>query len=287
MPYRDEHAVDAGDLGGARHGPRAGVRPGDRTTPRSFNRFELKYVADVWQARRFRDDIRSLLEPDPFSENGSYQVWSRYYDTSDLRCYWEKIDGIKFRRKLRIRHYGDPREITASVPVGVEIKQRVNRVTQKRRVVLPYRDALRLCDGRTKVDHQACDRPVVDEVLTMAHERDLRPVAVVGYHRFALVGSGADSGLRITFDTRLSGRDRDLDLAVDAPNRHVVSPDLTVIELKVDDRVPTWLSRRVAGHNLQLRRLSKYCQTVEVFGQAPRSAFHVAHTAEHEDLVPA
>ena len=279
--------MDAGELGGARDCPRAGVRVGDRTTRRSFNRFELKYVADIWQARRFRDDIRSLLEPDPFSGNGSYQVWSRYYDTSDLRCYWEKIDGIKFRRKLRIRHYGDPHEITASMPVGVEIKQRVNRVTQKRRVVLPYKDALRLCDGRTEVDHQACDRPVVDEVLTMAHERDLRPVAVVGYHRFALVGTGADSGLRVTFDTRLSGRDRDLDLAVDAPNRHVVSPDLTVIELKVDDRVPTWLSRRVAGHNLQLRRLSKYCQTVEVFGQAPRSAFHVAHTAEHEGLVPA
>jgi hypothetical protein len=287
MPSRDEHAVDAGEPGAARDCRRAGVLTGDRTTPRSFNRFELKYIADVWQARRFRDDIRSMLAPDPFSPSGSYEVWSRYYDTADLRCYWEKIDGIRFRRKLRIRHYGDPREITGSMPVSVEIKQRVNRVTQKRRVVLPYGDALRLCDRRTEVEHQPCDRPVVDEVLTLAHERDLRPVAVVGYHRFALVGTGADSGLRVTFDTRLSGRDRDLDLAVDAPNRHVVSPDLTVIELKVDDRVPTWLSRRVAGHNLQLRRLSKYCQTVEAFGQAPRSAFHVPHSADDEGLVPA
>ncbi|MBQ2599838.1 VTC domain-containing protein [bacterium] len=28
-----------------------------------------------------------------------------YYDTQDYRFYWEKVDGLKYRRKLRIRQY--------------------------------------------------------------------------------------------------------------------------------------------------------------------------------------
>ena len=62
--------MDAGELGDGRDCPRAGVRTGDRTIPRSFNRFELKYVADVWQARRFHDDIHSLLAPNGSASRG-------------------------------------------------------------------------------------------------------------------------------------------------------------------------------------------------------------------------
>ncbi|MDG6105190.1 hypothetical protein Daura_33910 [Dactylosporangium aurantiacum] len=45
------------------------------------------------------------------------------------------------RRKLRIRHQGDRFGGTDDTTVHVEIKQRVNRVTQQRRVPLRYRPA--------------------------------------------------------------------------------------------------------------------------------------------------
>ncbi|NED82451.1 VTC domain-containing protein, partial [Streptomyces sp. SID11233] len=101
-------------------------------------------------------------------------------------------------RKLRIRHYGDPDGVTDDSPVCVEIKQRVNRVTQKRRITLPYGEARRLCDGRELVAHSPGESAFVQEVLDLVVRLDLRPTVITGYQRDALVGRDADTGLRVT-----------------------------------------------------------------------------------------
>lgn len=242
---------------------------------RKFNRFELKYVADRRLVESFRAELPAKLDRDAHGIDGFYPVWSMYYDTRDLRFYWEKIDGERFRRKLRIRHYGMPDELTDDTSVWVEIKQRVNRVTQKRRVRLPYAQALQLCAGQPP---GACDEDaaVVEEILFLVGRLQLRPTTVVGYVREAYVGRAEDSGLRMTIDSRVRGRDRDMDLRVGAENRFVVQPHLSVVEVKVNERVPYWLTEHIARHNLSLRRISKYCQSVEAFGVAPRSAFQVS-----------
>src|SRR6185295_18065814 len=131
----------------------------------AFNRYEIKYLVPREVLDDLRDDLRRRLDIDGYSAGGGYGVWSLYYDTPQLRFYWEKIEGLRFRRKLRLRHYGSPHTLTDDTPVYVEIKQRVNRVTQKRRIALPYREAQRLCDGREPVDHAPADHGFVNEVL--------------------------------------------------------------------------------------------------------------------------
>ena len=212
-------------------------------------------------------------------------MWSRYYDTRDLRFYWEKIEGIRFRRKLRIRHYGRPSDLTPQHPVWVEVKQRVNRTTQKRRASLSYADANRVCGGHEPQVVQDRDTAVVAEVLAMVGEFTLRPTTVVGYVREPFEGRDEETGLRVTIDSRVRGRDRDLDLGLETENRFVVRPDFSIIEVKINERVPYWLTDWIARHNLQLIRMSKYCQAVEAYGAAPRSVFHVP--ADHdEELEP-
>jgi hypothetical protein len=80
-----------------------------------------------------RDHLARRLDADSHSGESGYGVWSVYYDTRDLKFYWEKIEGLKYRRKLRIRHYGDRFAVDDDTSVFVEIKQRVNRVAQIRR----------------------------------------------------------------------------------------------------------------------------------------------------------
>ena len=127
---------------------------------RSFNRFELKYLVTLSQAERLKSALAAYLVPDEHSHHeGRYKLASLYYDSADLRCYWEKVDGLKFRRKLRIRCYETGEALTDDTPVFVEIKQRVDRVTQKRRAILPYADARRLCDDREIPAHAAVERP--------------------------------------------------------------------------------------------------------------------------------
>ncbi|AOW86361.1 polyphosphate polymerase domain-containing protein [Streptomyces olivaceus] len=242
----------------------------------AFNRFELKYLVPVEQAAAIRDELAERMDRDAHSPVGGYGVWSLYYDTPRLRFYWEKIEGLKFRRKLRIRHYGGLDGVTDDSPVCVEIKQRVNRVTQKRRITLPYGTARQLCDGREAVDHSEREGAFVQEVLDLVVRLDLRATAITGYQREALVGRGSDTGLRVTFDRRVRGRDRDFHFGTPTPeNRFTVPPHMSIMEIKVNERTPHWITDLAARRNLNLVRVSKYVQSIEAFGLAPRSVFHV------------
>lgn len=242
----------------------------------AFNRYEIKYLVPVAAVPALRAELAGRLDRDPHGGERGYGVWSVYYDTPTLRFYWEKIEGLRFRRKLRIRHYGDRDGIDDDTTVHVEIKQRVNRVTQKRRVALPYRLARQLCDGRTMVDHEPGRRAFLEEVLGLVDRLDLRPVAMTGYQREAFLGRDAELGLRVTLDHRVRGRDRDFHLGADTENRFIIPPSRSVLEVKVNERAPYWLTDLAARANLSMVRVSKYCQSVEAFGQAPRSIFHVS-----------
>ncbi|MEV7345226.1 polyphosphate polymerase domain-containing protein [Streptomyces sp. NPDC093544] len=250
----------------------------------AFNRYELKYLVPVDQAAAIRDELAERMDQDLHSPPGGYGVWSLYYDTPQLRFYWEKLEGLKFRRKLRIRHYGDLAQVTDETPVCVEIKQRVNRVTQKRRITLPYATARRLCDERELIDHSAKEKAFVEEVLELVIRLNLQPTAITGYQREALVGRAEDTGLRVTFDRRIRGRDRDFHFGTQGvENRFTIPPHMSVMEIKVNERAPYWITDLTARRNLNLIRVSKYVQSIEAFGLAPRSVFHV----REEDLPPA
>ncbi|BDH67949.1 VTC domain-containing protein [Streptomyces sp. PLM4] len=271
MVFRAETAVSE-DGGGGADGDALHVA----SRLHAFNRFELKYLVPVEQAAQIRDELAERMERDAHSPVGGYGVWSLYYDTPQLRFYWEKIEGLKFRRKLRIRHYGDLDGVTDASPVCVEVKQRVNRVTQKRRITLPYGVARQLCDGRELVPHSVRERAFVEEVLELIVRLNLRPAAITGYQREALVGRDADTGLRVTLDRRVRGRDRDFHFGTRTPeNRFTIPPHLAVMEIKVNERTPYWITDLAARRNLNLVRVSKYVQSIEAFGLAPRSVFHI------------
>lgn len=241
---------------------------------RKFNRFELKYLLSLEAAESFQESLRAYLQPDRYANSrGNYAVSSVYYDSSDYHFYWEKMEGIKFRRKLRIRHYETQAQLTATSPVFVEIKQRLDRVTQKRRVILPYQDALSFCNERTIPEHRAEERAVVEEIEAMLWQYNLRPTSVVSYIRQAFVGTDLDVGLRVTFDTNLRYRAHDLQLHSKQIGRFIFPPHLVVMEIKVNERVPYWLTELVAQHNFRLIRVSKYCQSLDVADKVPKSHF--------------
>ncbi|SOD66711.1 VTC domain-containing protein [Streptomyces zhaozhouensis] len=266
--------------------------------PHAFNRYELKYLVPAAGVAEIRREVAARMRPDGNAGPNGYGVWSLYYDTTGLRFYWEKIEGLRFRRKLRIRRYGEPGADPGAgpgaddLPVSLEIKQRVNRVTQKRRVLLPYAAARELCDGRQRIvppdaGRADVDRAFVDEVLELVTRLDLRPTAITGYRREPYVGVDSDMGLRVTFDHRVRGRDHDLNLCAEAQNRSIISPHLVVMEVKANERAPYWITDLAARHDLQVRRISKYCQSVEAFGRAPRSVFHAPETEDAPLAAPA
>lgn len=244
----------------------------------SFNRYEIKYLIDELKVAQLREELEARMEADPYSPLGGYPVTSVYYDTADLRFYWEKIEGLRFRRKLRMRLYGQPASCVEETPVHVEIKQRVNRVTQKRRLSLPYEQARGWLDEREELDLDVggASRGFVNEVTSLVGNLDLRPIVTTGYQREAFIGREADLGLRVTIDHRVHGRDRDFHFASSSENRFLIPPKLAIVELKANERVPYWATDLTARLDMSVVRISKYCQSVEAFSLAPSSRYGAA-----------
>jgi SPX domain protein involved in polyphosphate accumulation len=235
---------------------------------RSFNRYELKYIVTHAKGEAFQRDLAGYCRPDPHADpDRGYPVYSLYWDSRDLDCFWEKIDGQKVRRKLRLRRYGND-------SVFVEIKQRIDRTVQKRRVRMSLEEAARVFT-HAGVDVEAedlIDDPVGQEALFLAHRFDLRPTMAVLYRRSAWFGN-YDAELRVTLDSRLQYDARALDIREPFEiGKYALSPEFSVLEIKYNDRVPVWLTRLVAFHQLPIVRYSKYCAAID------REHFNGAHT---------
>ena len=131
-----------------------------------FNRYELKYLLTRTQYEQVLEKLQAYLTPDPRGdERGCYGITSLYYDTVDYQAYWDKIEGHKFRRKVRIRVYGN-QVVTPDTSCFAEIKQRINKTLQKKRVVLPYSTAVALCGaGKQVADMSETDQAVIKETL--------------------------------------------------------------------------------------------------------------------------
>jgi SPX domain protein involved in polyphosphate accumulation len=237
----------------------------DTPTVRRFNRYELKYVLPVSRCAAIMKDLEGFVVPDPHGGREGYRLVSLYYDSPGLDFFWAKVDGLKFRRKLRLRIY-PAREIEQTARGMVEIKQRINRTVQKRRVELPLEVAEALCSGSAGLRDLGplddLDQEVASEVLYLVSAMHLRPSAVTAYRRIAYVGSHYESGVRITFDMDLRGRTHALRVHTDVDNPLLLSPEWCVLEVKTDETVPDWVTSLLARHRCQMQRVSKYCAAV-------------------------
>ena len=266
----------------------AAAPAGGLGTLRRFNRFELKYLMTVAATERFKTAIGPYVSRDPHSGlDGLYHLASLYFDTPDRQFYWEKIDGIRFRRKVRIRTYRDGSQLTEASPVFVEIKQRLNRVIQKRRAAVAYGDALDLCNTGIIPAHDPVDTATIEEVAGMVAWYGLEPSGITLYAREAFVGGDEDAGLRITFDGDLRYRvGRNLGLHAPDPGIPMINPAWLILEIKVNERIPYWVTELVAEHNCQLIRVSKYCQALEAADTMPRSIFFLDDETLQQRGVP-
>jgi SPX domain protein involved in polyphosphate accumulation len=230
------------------------------TTIRSFNRYELKYIIHASQIEAIVADVLGQMSPDLHGDtSGSYVISNLYYDSDQLHMLHSKLVGTNYRRKLRIRVYGDSDRSTPRTAM-VEIKQRLSRTTQKRRVVVPLDEALQICEGRsTREWTDSTDSAVAEEIRSLVLALGLRPACTISYRRRAFVGSRFEPGLRLTIDTDLWGAPPRLDFYAQRPTAFLMPRDWSILEIKVDDRVPSWINEIVTRHDCQLRRVSKYC----------------------------
>jgi hypothetical protein len=225
-------------------------------------RFEFKYLVGTMDVPRVVESFGGYLTPDPNSDPAvGYSLYSVYWDSGDFRFFWEKIEGLKQRRKLRLRRYGTGPDIQ------IEIKQRIDRTLQKRRLRWPVERVREVFGSMARGSLPAetdLGHPVAAEAAVLCRRFGLTPRVGVRYRRRAFFGA-FEPNLRVTFDSRVqyqAGGDVDLTAPFDV-GKYIVDPRSTIMEIKFTGRVPLWLSRLVSTNDLQMIRMSKYCSAVD------------------------
>jgi hypothetical protein len=233
-------------------------------------RFEFKYIADANTVNALKERLRDLMYPDPNTIDGGYHVNSIYYDTPQLDCYYEKLDGEKRRFKIRARWYGELDESTdlASKKVYVEIKHRNNDMNYKNRASIPAnhlpelaRNAEHLSQLGQLVDEKQVLEATIIERIT--GQMSLFPSCLVSYYRQPLL-CRINPRLRVTFDSQLRTLGATSYNQTNPENGTVVlPPELCVVEIKFNWAMPLWLLEVCREVGLNLRRYSKYASSLE------------------------
>ncbi len=240
-------------------------------------RYELKFVVTHEQANAVLKRIQDVMVVDPMAtlssspassstlsstlEQNAYRVRSVYADTDDLQAYFEKLDGVDPRFKLRLRMYGD--EKSEGPAAFLEVKHRIGALIQKDRLPLSQHQARLCCEQGV---WSASDLPAhrsSQKVLHFVLSRTQSAVCTVSYRRQAWV-TRLDSGLRVTLDTnlRVAGPDAVWGATSERGLRFLPS-HLAILELKFHWAAPLWLASLVRELRLVQRRYSKYCSALE------------------------
>jgi SPX domain protein involved in polyphosphate accumulation len=237
-------------------------------------RHELKYVVDLSTAKSFLNEVSRHCVLDLHSgASGSYEVASLYYDTNDLRFYWDRQESLGYRRKVRVRSYNADGSCTG---IFLEIKEKHKSLVAKKRVKIISLPDNSLSDrhDRTPFDiflkNANEDEPVIKEALYLHKRLSLYPVSIVRYIRSTLIGV-REPDVRITLDERITTGGPDIFAHTSRREVFIHPADQAILEIKADYQLPRWLYDIVANYSLVQQRFSKYCLAVNaLYGSNPK-----------------
>ena len=238
-------------------------------SPSDIDRYEIKYLISDELAAQIRAHISPYTEADPYAAerpDQQYTVRSIYFDTSGFDFYYDKIDGLKIRKKLRLRVYN---EFAEDAPAFLEIKRRYGRVVAKERTVLPLREAVPILVDRSMPDltlEQSFNgKKVIGRFFYNLISKDLRPTALITYEREAFVGR-MDDRVRVTLDKNVrSCMFPGLNQLFDDNDLRSFTDGRIILEMKFDGYMPKWFRNVVSRLGLRAQSVSKYCLGIEAW----------------------
>lgn len=209
-------------------------------------RHEQKIEISFGDLLALRARLRAVMKPDSHATDGRYSIRSLYFDNDRDKALREKLDGVNYREKFRLRYYnGDVNFIR------LEKKSKVNGLCRKESVLLTPAQVQALLAG--ELDDTD---PLTWELLSKMRSQRLAPKTLVDYTREAFVyGPG---NVRVTLDynirTGLNGTD-------------FLSPDCimvpagdapAILEVKWDEYLPDIIQDLIQMPHRRVGAFSKY-----------------------------
>lgn len=213
-----------------------------------FERHEKKYLLTQTQ---YNGLIEHLMEHMRHDRYGLHTICSLYFDTEDFLLIRRSLEKPKYKEKLRLRSYGIPKQNDI---IFLELKKKLAGVTYKRRASMTLHEARQYLMYGTSPEQAG---QILEEIGWFKEQYHPIPKVLLFYDRIALFGI-ADSNLRITFDTNIRWRDKQLHFASGDYGASLLSCGEYLMEIKLPDAFPCWLSRLLSGLKIFPTSFSKY-----------------------------
>lgn len=231
-------------------------------------RYERKYLVSNHKLESLRERILTFVKPDIFANYKEksypeYTVRSIYFDTPNMTSLLDKNEGVKERKKLRVRGYNKQ---TENSKVFLEVKRKTGNRIFKNRSLIPF-SALHktiefgLNQDMEKMLEKSRQKEDAIKFLYQKNRYFQSPVNLVVYEREPYHGK-FDHGTRITLDKNIRSKLHPNleDLFSDFDLKYIWEEHF-ILEIKYfDPPMPLWAKSIVQEFKLQSEALSKYVE---------------------------
>lgn len=204
-----------------------------------------KYVEDLKYCLS-----KVLLEDKNNKPLSGYKITSLYFDTPDDHDLNQKLNGIIFREKYRIRFY-DKNSLFGKF----EIKRKLNQTIEKHSIKLAIADIQNIISG----DYSSLER--TQEFAYVAKRmtyKQYEPKSIVEYHRLAYYLPL--NNIRVTIDSNLSNygfKDNFFNIDNLIPNK-VQRNGQDILEVKFNGSMPRYILDILSSFPIRQSAISKY-----------------------------
>ncbi len=155
-------------------------------------REEKKFLINTEEFIKKRHFLNQVMMQDAHNGEDGYLIRSLYFDTVYDDDFFEKMDGVELRRKIRLRCYSPTSDFAM-----LEMKQKQGQYQMKRSLRMSRADAQKLIEGKFDVLLKY-QEDFAKECYGFIHSRCYRPKTVIDYRRTAYIAK--ENKIRITFD---------------------------------------------------------------------------------------
>ena len=214
----------------------------------TMKRYELKYILSAWQVEAVKEGLKGHMEVDSY---GLTSIASLYYDTPDYRLIRESIEKPLFKEKIRLRSYGLAKKNST---VFLELKRKAYGIVYKRRVATTEEAVEKFFHYEGDI---CADGQIAREISYFrGYYKKLVPSCLIIYDRKAYFEPGGD--LRLTIDSYPRYRTTDLDLSTSMDGIGLLPEGSAILEVKVQEAIPLWLSDVLSRNGIYKGSFSKY-----------------------------
>ena len=135
-----------------------------------------------------------------------------------------------------------------------EIKKKAQGIVYKRRVSMPYAQAISFLAGKSSAPEGQIYRELSWMLASYPH---LTPKVFLSYERDSWQGI-EQSALRLTLDREIHYRTECLDLQHGTSGDDILQPGQTLMEVKIPSAAPLWLSHALSALWIFPTSFSKY-----------------------------